>query len=182
MEEESHDILMKRRLRRNAKIEVRPARPHEYGQAGQVTLSAWQPWTSEDDPAWKRFAEPIADVAARAKIAPVFVALVDGRIAGSVTLELNQRIPDDHHSAPLAPGEAHLRMLGVGPEFHRLGIAKALIRKCIIVAREQGKTRVTVNTSHENVVAQALYESLGFTRQRDVVRNGSSVCSFELAL
>jgi hypothetical protein len=46
----------------------------------------------------------------------------------------------------------------------------------------RGKTRLTVNTSHKNAVAQALFEALGFTRQADVVRNGSSVSSYELAL
>jgi ribosomal protein S18 acetylase RimI-like enzyme len=120
-------------------VEVGLARPREYRQIGQVTLSAWQPRTSEEDPDWKRFTDPIADVAARAGVAQVFVALVDGRIAGSVTLELTQRIPDDHNSAPLGPDEAHVRMLGVGPEFRRQGVAKMLMQRCIVAARDAGK-------------------------------------------
>ena len=163
-------------------VEVRLARPDEYEEIGRVTLSAWRPWTSRDDPAWRRFAEPVADVGARAKVAQVFVALDEGRIAGSVTLELRERIPDHQGSAPLEPGEAHIRLLGVAAAFRRRGIARRLVEQCILAARRAGKTCLTVDTAFDNHAARSLYVAVGFTRQSDVVRRGRSVASFVLPL
>jgi len=162
--------------------EVRLARSDEYAEIGRVTLSAWEPGRRVDDPDWREFAQPILDVAGRAKVADVFVAVADGRIAGSVTLELTERIPDHHASPPLEPGEAHVRVLGVAPQFHRRGIATRLMEQCVIAAERAGKRLLTVNTSTENRVAQSLYLSLGFTRRADVVRGGRRVASFVLPL
>ena len=100
-------------------IEVRRVRPDEYAEAGRATASAWQPIASPDDPAWLAFRSRIADVAGRDAAATVYVAIDDGRIVGSVTLEMSDRITDGDNPTALAPDEAHVRVLAVTPEARR---------------------------------------------------------------
>lgn len=163
-------------------IEIRPVRPDEFAEAGRITASAWQP-AGDADERWLRFSARIADVAGRADITSVFVAVEGGRILASVTLELDGRMPDDVNPAPLRPGEAHIRLLGVAPEARRRGIARMLMEHCMRVAREHGKERLTLNTWSRNFGAQALYESMGFSRGEDIVApTGFRAFTYEYAL
>lgn len=153
----------------NPKVEIRLVQPEEFEEAGRVTASAWEPWDSGDDVAWRQFSGRIADVASRARIGSVYVAVRDGHILGSVTLELSDRIHDDTNPRSLGADEAHVRMLGIDPAERRQGIARALMQHCIEVARDAGKRRLTLNTSNQNSAAQALYEAMGFLRGGDLV-------------
>jgi len=162
-------------------IEIRPVHPDEYEEAGRVTASAWEPW---DDPSYERFSAYLRDVASRVKLAPVFVAVDDGAILGSVTLEMHVRLPEfGQEPGPLPPGEAHVRSLGVAPSARRRQVARKLMRHCIEHARGNGKSCMTLNTGEENMPAQQLYESLAFRRGPAlVVRTGFSVRSYQLEL
>jgi ribosomal protein S18 acetylase RimI-like enzyme len=54
---------------------------------------------------------------------------------------------------------------------------------CADVARQNGKSRLTLNTSLENSSAQSFYESIGYTRLPDVgLEDGTQSCSYELIL
>jgi ribosomal protein S18 acetylase RimI-like enzyme len=158
-------------------IEVRPVRPEEYDEAGRVTAAAWKPW---DDPSYERYMAYLRDVASRVKVAPVFVAVDDGAILGSVTLEMDQRLPEfGQERGPLPGDEAHVRSLAVAPSARGRGVARELMTHCIDYARAHGKTRMTLNTGEENLAAQRLYESMGFRRGPDlVVRAGFVVWSY----
>jgi ribosomal protein S18 acetylase RimI-like enzyme len=147
-------------------IEVRPVRPEEHEEAGRVTALAYREFV-RDDPGWERYLATIADVAARAEIALVLVALDAGRIVGSATLELVGRIEGE--DPPLAPDEAHIRMLGVEPDARRRGVARALLEACFERAREAGRTRMTLHTTQRMRAAQQMYEALGFERLPDRV-------------
>ena len=65
---------------------------------------------------WERYLEHIADVAGRADRTTIMVAVEDGRILGSATLELDGRVDEDERPAAGRPCEAHIRMLGVAPD------------------------------------------------------------------
>jgi len=93
-------------------IEVRPARPEEYEETGRVTALAYREFADGDS--WDRYLDLIADVGARADIALVLAAFEDGRVLGSATLELDQRIENDDPALP--PEQAEIRMLGVDPD------------------------------------------------------------------
>jgi ribosomal protein S18 acetylase RimI-like enzyme len=151
----------------DARVTVREATPDEYAEAGRVTADAYRPFADEGDPGWQEYLSLIADVAGRAARSTVFVALDAGRIAGSATLELSERIEDD--DPPLHPEEAHLRMLGVHPDHRRRGIGRALIRACFDRAAEHGKTFMTLHTTARMRDAQLMYERLGFERLEDRV-------------
>ena len=141
-------------------IEIRSLLASEYDAAGKATLSAFREYWTPDAPGWEPYLARIADVESRAKQATVLVAVDGGLIAGSVTLELDSRIPGS--SEPLAPDEAHIRMLGVSPEHRGHGIARRLMLACIDMARRHGKRVMTLETEKSMTAAMQLYVDLGF--------------------
>jgi ribosomal protein S18 acetylase RimI-like enzyme len=151
-------------------IEVRRVRPEEYTLAGEITASAWEPAGSLKDQGWLSFRARIADVAGRDAVAAVYIATEDARVLGSVTLETGKRVVDEVHSAALAVEEAHVRVLGVAPEVRRRGVGRLLMSHCADVSRQNGKIRLTSNTSLKNVRAQNFYESIGYTRLSESTR------------
>jgi ribosomal protein S18 acetylase RimI-like enzyme len=148
-------------------VEVREARPEEHEEAGRVTAAAYREFVRPGDDAWEEYLRHIGDVATRAKVATVLVALEDGHVLGSATLELGERIDDD--DPPLAPDEAHIRMLGVHPEARGRGIARSLMAACFDRARAAGRTRMTLHTTQRMRTARAMYERMGFERLADRV-------------
>jgi ribosomal protein S18 acetylase RimI-like enzyme len=143
-------------------IDIHPIRESEFAAAGEATARAYREFQRPEWPGYAAYVARIADIPERANVATVLVAVVDGVIAGSATLELTERIRPSS-TGPLAPDEAHLRMLGVSPEFRGRGIARQLVIKCIEVARAAGKQRLTLDTAPVMVAAQQLYTSMGFT-------------------
>jgi ribosomal protein S18 acetylase RimI-like enzyme len=152
-------------------IEVREATPEEHAGAGQVTAEAYREFVRPGDDDWERYLERIADVGARAERTTILVAVEDGRIVGSLTLELDGRVrdEDDEEHRPLAPGEAHIRMLGVDPAARARGVARALMVESEARARAAGKTFMTLHTTQRMKAAQAMYERLGYERMEDRV-------------
>jgi ribosomal protein S18 acetylase RimI-like enzyme len=150
-------------------IDVRPLRPEEYAVAGEVTALAYQEFGRPGEDGWKEYRGRIADVASRADRTVVLGAVDDGRILGTATLELDQRVQGGHDRPPLAPGEAHVRMLGVHPEARGRGVGRLLMDACVEEARRAGKTVMTLDTTEQMTVAQHLYESMGFRRGPDQV-------------
>ena len=148
-------------------IEVRRALPQEYEEAGTVTALAYREFVRPGDDDWNRYLDRIADVGDRAQRTVVLVAVENGRILGSATLELEGRTEEDE--PPLLPDEAHLRMLGVHPDARRRGVAGMLMDASMQEARHAGKRRLTLNTTRRMRAAQAMYEALGFERMEDRV-------------
>ena len=146
-------------------IEVREVRPLEHAEAGEVTADSYREFAREGDPNWHEYLERIADVRGRVALAIVLVAIEDDRIVGTVTLELDGRIDDDHGT--LAPDEAHIRMLGVRPAARGRGIARLLMAACEERARSAGRTLITLNTAGRMEAAQRMYETLGYERDED---------------
>ena len=132
-----------------------------------MTALAYREFVGPDDTGWEEYLHHIADVEGRADPTTVLVAVEDGRILGSATLELHGRIDDD--DPPLHPDEAHIRMLGVDPEARGRGIARGLIDTCFALARDAGRTYVTLHTTQRMKIAKAMYEALGFERLEDRV-------------
>jgi ribosomal protein S18 acetylase RimI-like enzyme len=148
-------------------IEVRRAFPQEYEEAGRVTALAYREFVRPEDADWNRYLDRIADVGDRAGRTVVLVAVEDGRILGSATLELEGRTEEGE--PPVPPDEAHLRMLGVHPEARRRGVARMLMDASMDEARRAGKRRLTLNTTQLMQAARAMYEALGFERMEDRV-------------
>jgi ribosomal protein S18 acetylase RimI-like enzyme len=167
-------------------IAIREARPDEYAEAGDVTAAAYAEFVRPEDAGWRAYVEELRDVRSRAARAVVLVAVDDaeegdGRILGTLTLELSARIDGD--SPPLPEDAAHVRMLGVLPEARRLGVARSLMEEAERRARAAGKTRLTLHTTERMKAAQKMYDSLGFSRAPDrVFPDGFVLLAYERAL
>jgi ribosomal protein S18 acetylase RimI-like enzyme len=150
-------------------IEVREATPEERAEAGRVTAGAYREFVRPGDEDWERYLGRIADVDDRAERTTVLVAVQDGRILGSLTLELAGRVrdEDDEEFLPLAPGEAHIRMLGVDPGARGRGVARSMMQAAERIARDAGKREMTLNTTRRMAAARAMYERLGYERLDD---------------
>ena len=149
-------------------LEIRQAAPEEYDEAGEVTALAYREFVRPDDADWEEYLATIADIAARADRTTILVAVEEGRVLGSLTLELSGRV-ERHDGRDLDPDEAHVRMLGVHPDARRRGLARALMEAAIDEARGAGRSRVTLHTTQRMRAAQAMYEGLGFERTEDRV-------------
>jgi GNAT superfamily N-acetyltransferase len=162
-------------------IEVRPVTPDEYEEAGAVTSLAYREFVKPGEADWERYLDEIADVAGRAPRALVLIAVEDGRILGTATLELAARIDDD--DPPLRGDEAHIRMLGVHPGARGRGIGKLLMDAVKDRATREGKTLLTLHTTRRMRAARAMYEGMGFTRLADrVLESGFVLLSYSLPL
>ena len=142
-------------------IEIRPVLASEHTAAGEATALAYREFWQPDSPGWDAYIARIADVGSRAGRAIVLVALDAGVIAGSATLELDARVRPGPVE-PLAPDEAHLRMVGVSPGHRGKGIGRRLVVACIDLARERGRRVMTLETNELMLAARQLYTSLGF--------------------
>ncbi len=147
-------------------IEVREARPDEHAEAGRVTAEAYREFVRPGETLWEDYLEEVADVAGRAQRTTVLVAMEGARILGSATLELEGRI-EEGQDDPLAPGEAHIRMLGVAGDARGRGVARAIMSACEDLARRRGRRRITLNTTRRMHAAQAMYPALGYERGPD---------------
>jgi ribosomal protein S18 acetylase RimI-like enzyme len=152
-------------------VEIREAISEEYVEAGRVTAEAYREFVRPGDDDWERYLLRIADVAGRAERTTILVALEDGLVRGSLTLELDARVqdPGEEEQRPLGPQEAHIRMLGVDPAARARGVARALMAESEARARAAGKTFITLHTTQRMRAAQAMYERLGYERIHDIV-------------
>jgi ribosomal protein S18 acetylase RimI-like enzyme len=162
-------------------IDVHPVRPEEMHEAGRVTALAYREFVGPGDAGWERYLGEIADVAGRVDRSVVLVAVEDGRILGSATLEIDDRI--EAEGRPLEPDEVSLRMLGVDPDVRGRGVARALIAASFDEARSRGKRRMTLHTTNRMTAAQSMYETLGFDRLPDrVFPDGFVLLTYERAI
>ena len=77
------------------------------------------------------------------------VGLRDGKIVGYVVYWV-------------LPGAVDIHNLAVHPSHRRDGVGRSLLQAVIRETRERGLKKVTLEVRKSNVVAQRLYQSLGF--------------------
>ena len=126
-----------------------------------MTRDAYDEFVDPADSDWGGYLEEIADVAGRAARVPVLVAVEEGRVLGSASLETEEASLGDD---PIERGTANLRMLGVDPDARGRGAGRALLDACIDEARRRGKHALTLHTTADMHAALALYASAGFVR------------------
>ena len=141
-------------------MEIREARPAELEAVGRVTQAAWREFELPGDAAWIAYFDRLGDAQGRAQRALLLVAVEDGTVIGTATLELERTLED----VPLPAYEARLRMLAVAPECRGRGVGRRLVEACLAHARAAGKTEARLHTVDGMVAAAAIYSSLGFER------------------
>lgn len=85
----------------------------------------------------------------------LFVAIVDGRVAG---LAGYHQLPLVEHDEP----GCQLTALVVGEAYRRTGVGSALVRRVEEEARSRGGAHLVLNTARHREDAHAFYERLGF--------------------
>jgi len=110
----------------------------------------------------------------------IIAARKSGRstLAGIIIL-----VPYDSPARRLATnGEAELHLLGVKPEFRKMGLGRMLIEAAIEQARSAGFTRLILWTQIPMQPAQRLYEATGFRHIDTFERNGRHFKLYERPL
>jgi GNAT superfamily N-acetyltransferase len=147
-------------------LEIRALDPAEAAALGQATVAAYAaaPGFAADE---AYFAD-LADVARRAALAQVLVAVEHGTVVGGVTY-----VP---RPGPFAdfddPEGAGVRMLAVAPHAQGRGVGTALIRACAARALADRRARLWLHTTPELTVAQRIYQREGFRRAPENDWNG----------
>ncbi len=80
----------------------------------------------------------------------IFIALVDGRAAGTVAM------------IPATAEVVELTKMAVSPAFQRLGIGRQLISRCIEFARDREFATIFLETHSSLAPAISLYRTAGF--------------------
>ena len=88
--------------------------------------------------------------------AEIFVAELDGAIAGAASLWFRRRLN-------WTTLEAWVPDLYVDPAFRRRGAARELLDACVEAARERGCHGLVLASGHQRAEAHQLYENYGFT-------------------
>lgn len=159
-------------------ISVRPARPEEADAIGVLTECAYREadYLEDDD----EYFGLLRDGAGRVRDALVLVAVLDGAVAGSVTIA--------EHGSPWGeisrPDELEVRMLAVAGSARRRGLADRLMDEVEAHARRSGRAGVVLSTGSKMHGAHALYERRGYVRRpdRDWDVDGFPLIAYRLAL
>ena len=140
---------------------IREARDDELDIVASLVVDAYSEFAAQMAPdAWSSFAQDIANVRGRSIDAEVLVAERDGQIVGTVTRYPNWR--------GAQPDASALRVLAVPPAHRGTGVGRALVQRCIDLARAESKARVVVTVAQEMEDARDLYDRLGFQRAPDL--------------
>jgi GNAT superfamily N-acetyltransferase len=138
-------------------VTIRPVAPDEHAPVGELVVRAYR--TVYDD--LGDYEAVLRRVGHRARHASVLVAHLDGRLVGTVTYV--------DGPGPYAEGDdpdaGWIRMLAVDESARGRGIGRLLAETCIGLARRSGRHRLLLNTGDPQVVAQRMYERLGFERR-----------------
>ncbi|MFJ3901025.1 GNAT family N-acetyltransferase [Streptomyces sp. NPDC090025] len=151
---------------------IRAVRPEEYDTLGELTVRAYvdDGHLAADD----GYLVHLRDVAARAEVAEVLVAVEEGAVSeedengagagtvlGGVTFVAAPGLLGERARA----GEAEIRMLAVGHAARGRGAGEALVRACVERARAvPGCSAIVLSTQPGMRGAHRIYERLGFRR------------------
>lgn len=140
-------------------VAIRPATPCDFPAVAELTYQAYidSGHLAASDP----YAAKLTDIEARA--AQLFVADLDGQVAGSV----NIATPGSSLIEVANGNELEFRMLAVHPTYQGQGIGRALVEFVLDYARSNGRSQVVMTTMASMTTAQAMYTSMGFHRDPD---------------
>jgi ribosomal protein S18 acetylase RimI-like enzyme len=135
---------------------VRRVTPAEHAAVADLTARVYLAEGYADE----GYEPSLRAVAAREESAEVLVAVVDGEIAGAVTVATR----GGEWAEQAGPGEAVIRMLAVDPRRRGAGVGAALVQACLDRARADGCHVVRLSTQPSMTAAHRVYERLGFVR------------------
>jgi GNAT superfamily N-acetyltransferase len=162
-------------------VQIRPVRSEEAAELGALTVEAYATLPGHvEEPDYEA---ELADVASRAAVAVVLVAVEDdGTLLGGVTFVPDGENPLAEHELPHA---SSIRMLAVHRAAQGRGVGEALVRACLDRARRLGSRHVVLHSTPWMHTAHRLYGRMGFERRPDLDWTpvpGIDLMGFSLAL
>ena len=145
------------------RLTIRNYRPEDAEAVGRLTLSAYDNYGTIGG----QYRDYLGDPDRRVEeCTALLVAELDGEVVGTVTFV----VPGDGawEGPEPAPGDASFRVLAVAPNTEGRGAGRALVARCIELARELGCRRIVIISMVWMSRAHGLYHSLGFTRRPDL--------------
>jgi ribosomal protein S18 acetylase RimI-like enzyme len=92
----------------------------------------------------------------------VLVVEVDGQVVGFSCIQVMSSVCYAHPWAELTE-------LYVQPSFRRRGLGRDLVQESERMAKEQGATRIHLLTGVENMAGRALYTTLGYIKESELL-------------
>ena len=140
-------------------VTIRPATVDDLPAVADLTYLAYveSGHVAASDP----YVAELTDVQARR--ANLFVADVEGQVAGSV----NIAVPGSSMIEVAYDNELEFRMLAVHPRYQGRGIGRKLVGFVLDHARQRDLSQVVITTMGSMTTAQAMYTRLGFHREPD---------------
>jgi len=142
---------------------IREAKKNEFYLLQEQRLSSYQPYKKVIPPEhWEMLKSNLASPNDQQSGVEVFVAEIDGHIAGSVVLFPAESIAYEWDATTLEYPE--IRLLAVSEDFRSRGVGKALVEHCIDISKIRRQKFIGLHTGSFMENAIALYEKMGFQR------------------
>lgn len=146
---------------------VRHAYLEEYEVAAALTVEAFRQFEPLMAPGlWPEMERSVSATAQLRNGGELLVATEEGVMLGSVVYCAPGAMEQDRFPSDWA----FMRVLAVPPRYRGRGAARALVTTCLDLARTDGVKTFGLHTSEAMTDAQALYEKLGFRREREISR------------
>jgi GNAT superfamily N-acetyltransferase len=146
-------------------MEIRPASEEDLDDVADMLGRAYGEYAPlfPGAEAFQEYLDNLVDVRARRDEAQLWIAELDGAVAGSLDYYAPGETP--YHTFAGFPVEwAAFRFLGTDPEVRGAGVGRALVEWVIGHAREDGAPYLGLHTGPFMVTAKAMYERMGFER------------------
>lgn len=173
---------------KNTDVEIRTARPEEFGPVGQLMVAVYSQLEGfpkpGEQPAYYKMLANIGDWTVKPGVELLVAVSAAGGLAGAVVYFADL----DHYGAG---GEAvkvknasGFRLLAVSADFRGKGIGKLLTQACIAKASALQHSQVLIHSTEFMKVAWKMYEGIGFVRASDLdfMQGSLPVYGFRLKL
>jgi GNAT superfamily N-acetyltransferase len=146
-------------------MEIRLARDEELDDVSTLLGRAYAQYEQAlpSPGAWAEYSATVADVRGRSGESQLWVAELDGALAGS----LDYYPPGDspyHRFVGFPSSWAAFRFLGTDPDRRGSGVGRALVERAIALARSEDATHLGLHSGQFMKAAVRLYGHLGFER------------------
>ena len=150
---------------------IREAREDESDALGRLMVGVYAGLAGfpgpDEQPRYYEMLAHIGQVAEKPG-AKLLVAVADGEVLGGVVHFSDMAQYGSGGSATGERNASGFRLLAVGPEARGRGIGRALVQRCIDLAKEAGHGQVILHSTEAMKVAWGMYERLGFERSPDL--------------
>jgi len=149
-----------------ARAVIREAVPGDFGAIRAIATAANQEFRAQmGGSLYEGYLANVLDVEPRARHGTLFVAELDGDVAGTITLYRD--IEAEGIPVRLPAGTAGIRATAVRPSARGHGVGSTLVETAISRARNLGAEAIALHTAHCMTAAVRLYERHGFMRAPD---------------